>query len=242
VRAAADAEYKQKIASLQDNYLKRKAAKGAEHERLAKKRKRDQIRRSVHRLVAGLPKRSMPELMGMYRNCAKEMAGPRNANISPEVLTFHRAILKEWKTRAESAEAIDGYFRWPSTDAVIGDGGVSGSNWPSVGMLSALGYHVGSTMGRRESERRFLLDQLFQIDLPPLNDALYMFEWGSPRTSDRLKKLAETIAALTRHGKRRSRDLQVACDEWEADLEYLYEKYYVGHFWFAWPAIEIQRL
>ncbi len=103
-------------------------------------------------------------------------------------------------------------------------------------MLSALGYHVGSTEGLPEVERRFLLDQVFVICLPPLNDYGYMLEWNAPKSPGRLKKLAETLAALTRNAKRRkSKDLQLACDDWQADLDYLYAKYYVHQFRFGWP-------
>ena len=105
-------------------------------------------------------------------------------------------------------------------------------------MLSALGYHVGIATGISNTERKFLLDEIFNIHLPPLNDPAYMREWGAQKSAARLKKLAETIAALVRNAKRRkSQDMTVAYDEWEVDLEYLHGKYYVGHFQFAWPKI-----
>ena len=49
--------------------------------------------------------------------------------------------------------------------------------------------------------------------------------------------MAESIAAFARNAKRRRQiNLNDAIGEWEADLEFLYEEYYVGHFHFAWPA------
>jgi hypothetical protein len=49
--------------------------------------------------------------------------------------------------------------------------------------------------------------------------------------------MAHCIAAFTRNAKRRSaHDYAEAIADWEADLDYLYREYYVGHFSFAWPA------
>jgi hypothetical protein len=173
--------------------------------------------------------------MEMFRKCAKKMAGRKPAEISPAVLSLHAAILEEWQRRASSLLADDGYFKWPTTEAPPGDGSVSGSTWRAIGMLSEMGYHVGTTEGLPYVERRFILDQVHDICLPPLNDRFYMLEWGEPRTPGRLRKTAETIAALARNAKRRRLDLQAACDDWEGDLDYLYTKYYVGRYRFAWP-------
>jgi hypothetical protein len=229
----SQAAYKKKIASLRAKYLERKA----QERQAGRKNAWRNIEKSVPRLIATLPTRSHLDLLQIYQKCARKMAGHTASEISPAVLSLHSAILKEWERRTSSLLADDGYFKWPTTDAPLGDKTLSGSAWRAVGMLSALGYHVGITEGLPGVERQFLLDQMFEIRLPPLNDQLYMLEWGLPRTAPRLKKLAETIAALTRNAKRRkSQDLQVACDHWESDLDYLYAKYYVRHFRFSWPA------
>jgi hypothetical protein len=164
------------------------------------------------------------------------MDGRNPAEISSAVLNLRDAILREWQKRTRSLISGDDYFEWPTTDAPKGDGYLSAESWRAVGMLSALGYHVGSTYNLSESERRHLLDQVLVIPLPPLNDALYMREWAAPKSAARLKKLAETIAALTRNAKRRNSNwLQTACGEWESDLDYLHKSYYIGRFHFDWP-------
>ena len=237
VVAVNQAAYEKKIASLREKYIERKAAKNIQEQKTSRKNTWSRIKKSVPRLIAILPTRSHLELLEIYQKCAKKMAGHTSPEISPAVLSLHAAILKEWERRTRSLLADDGYFKWPTTDAPIGDGTLSGSAWRAVGMLSALGYHVGITEGLPEIERQFLLDQMFEICLPPLNDRSYMLEWGTQKTAARLRKLAETIAALTRNAKRRkSHDLQVACNHWESDLAYLYGKYYVRHFRFSWPA------
>ena len=57
------------------------------------------------------------------------------------------------------------------------------------------------------------------------------------RAAARLKKMAETIAALARNAKRRNNaSLDQAIRDWEHDLSFLYHTYYVGHFGFGWPS------
>jgi hypothetical protein len=75
-----------------------------------------------------------------------------------------------------------------------------------------------------------MLDQIFQSQIPPVFPSVYLNEWGQPRSVKRLKKMAETIAALTRNAKRR-RDsrMKTAIRDCENDLNYLYHEYYVGH-------------
>jgi hypothetical protein len=64
---------------------------------------------------------------------------------------------------------------------------------------------------------------------------------GVPRTTQRLKKLANTLAALTRNAKRHDAPSYAkAIHEWENDLLFLYEKYYIRHFSFEWPSADFQ--
>lgn len=56
----------------------------------------------------------------------------------------------------------------------------------------------------------------------------------------RLKKMAESIAAFARNAKRkRTSVLDDAVVDWEADLRFLFETYYVGKFRFEWPSISL---
>ena len=106
-------------------------------------------------------------------------------------------------------------------------------------MLSLLGYHVGKTQPLHPSVRECILEYVFECHLPPLADVAYFEEWGKPRSARRLQKLANTIAALTRNAKTRDpQSLSRAIDEWEQDLTFLYEQYYLRAFHFGWPATE----
>jgi hypothetical protein len=104
-------------------------------------------------------------------------------------------------------------------------------------MLSLLGYHVGETQRLHPSIRESILEYTFEYHLPPVDDVAYFNEWDEPRSSRRLLKLANTLASLTRNAKRRdSWGLSRAIREWEQDLNFLYDHYYVHMFHFGWPA------
>jgi hypothetical protein len=67
-----------------------------------------------------------------------------------------------------------------------------------------------------------------------------MGSWALPASAHRLKKLADALASFTRNAKRRNNPaLDSAIADWEHDLEYLYYRYYVGKFGFAWPSLDI---
>jgi hypothetical protein len=105
-----------------------------------------------------------------------------------------------------------------------------------MGMLNLLGYHVGETQPLHPSIRESILEYIFEYHLPPIPDVAYFHEWGEPRSSGRLRKLANTLASLTRNAKRRDPwSLSRAIREWEQDLMFLHEHYYVHVFHFGWP-------
>ena len=106
-------------------------------------------------------------------------------------------------------------------------------------MLSFLGYHVGETQPTPRDIRWCILEYAFEYHLPPLNDLDYFLKWGSPRTPQRLYRLANTLAAFTRNAKRREgMSFTSAIEDWESDLVLLREKYYLNFFRFGWPATD----
>ncbi len=103
-------------------------------------------------------------------------------------------------------------------------------------MLRLLGYHVGETHRVHPSLRESILEYIFEYHLPPVDDVAYFREWGEPNSSSRLKKLANTLAALTRNAKRKDPvSFHRAISEWEQDLLFLHEHYYLNMFYFGWP-------
>lgn len=103
-------------------------------------------------------------------------------------------------------------------------------------MLSFLGYHVGEMQPTPKGVRWCILEYAFECHLPPLDDRVYLLEWGEPKSARRLNKLANTLASLTRNAKRRDTlSLARAIDDWEHDLVLLRDRYYVDFFHFGWP-------
>ena len=176
-----------------------------------------------------LSKQRGASLLQIWKNAVGRLDDPVTQTAAREMIG---RIWEEWSKR----KAKDQWFPWPSTDAPLGDEPINSNSWPEEGMLSALGYHVGITHGVSASLRRRILREIVDGELPPLNSHEYTAEWGEPGTADRLRKLAETIASLTRNEKRRRQvSLQRAIDEREADLRMLRDEYYVGEFNFGWP-------
>jgi hypothetical protein len=130
----------------------------------------------------------------------------------------------------------DTHFVWPATTVHI-----SSQNLPSEtfkydeGLLRHYGYKVG-IYSLSQSERLKILDSIFLDPLIPMDNHQYLNEWGDPKTSGRLKKLAMCIASFTRNAKRRNnQNLSKAIQDWETDLAYLKKTYYDNRFSFGWP-------
>ena len=147
------------------------------------------------------------------------------------------AVQTEWSRRQGQPLSADA-FRWPTTDVFDGDRGLELGEVPSVGMLSLLGYHVGQTNGVSPAMRRAILDRIFSGGLPPVLPSAQLAEWDLPLASGRLKKMADCLASFCRLAKRQDgRQMHDAIADWEADLAYLYDRYYVGRFHFGWPVV-----
>ena len=124
------------------------------------------------------------------------------------------------------------WFGWVSTVVKLGDGGEGlFIDAPNTGVLGHLGYKVGK-QGLAASERRAILTEVFNSKLPNINSREYMQGWGQPNSKERLKKMADSMAAFCQSQKRRSNDL--AASHYEEDLEWLRRKFYFGRYNFRW--------
>jgi hypothetical protein len=128
-------------------------------------------------------------------------------------------------------------FRWPSTLVTTScHQKLKEVNWPERGALAALGYRVGRS-GLTEARRRLILSNAFNNTLLSDLPRAYLNEWGSPQTAQRLKKIADSLAAFCRNAKnRQSQNMEQTIDNYEDDLYWLKENYYdkLG-FTFYWP-------
>lgn len=193
------------------------------------------IEHALPNLIQRLPRMSMADLGRTWRNAIKIIDGP-NADAANRAIV---AIEQEWVRRGANAATQD-YFIWPSTNAPGGDGDLHLDGLLKEGMLRYLEYQVGRSNGQSAPVRQAILRRVFEGILPPVFPKPYMMEWGLPKSSHRLKKTAETIAAFARLFKRRhDARYDDAISDWEADLQFLYEEYYVGHFRFGWPSTRL---
>lgn len=172
------------------------------------------------------------QLCRRLHNVFRILAQPNDKRCG-EAFKLRDKISETWRHQAK----LDKWFPWPTTSAPRGTGGLNKIGWTERGMLDYLGYHVGNTQPTPQRERELILEYTFECHLPPLNGHSYYVEWAKPQTPQRLKKLANTLAAFTRNAKRReSPSLTTAIDDWEHDLQFLRERYYENLF--CWPGTE----
>ncbi len=158
------------------------------------------------------------------------------AYVQPVLLHPNDQVRREWIRQLRRRAK----FPWPTTNAPIGIHGLGDVFKYKEGLLSYVGYRVGNE-GEPERVRQSILDWVFHNHLPNVKFKSYMLEWGDPESVTRLRKMAQTLAALTRNNKRNTHaDYSVTIQNRESDLKYLYEEYYVGRFQFVWPSLKAE--
>ena len=179
-------------------------------------------------------------IMQLFQNALRILAEPARSSQHTAARQVLDAIDQEWVRRAMLPPNPEDFFAWPTTNAPGGDGSLDTRGWLAEGLLRFMEYRVGNTNGVATPVRRALLSEVFSANLPPAFYRDYLDQWGRPSSAARLQKMAESIAAFTRNAKRRkTRELVAAIRDWEDDLRFLYETYYVRHFHFAWPSNEL---
>ena len=148
------------------------------------------------RLIPKLPSMKPHDIARLFINSVSNLADPAKAELHDATHQLLDAISEEWRRR-EKLGNPDDYFQWPSTEADRGNGGFSGENWPAEGLLKFMGYTVGATQGERVAVRELILERVFSGHLPRLGRRRTCWS-GDPKMAPRLRKMAETIAALTR--------------------------------------------
>jgi hypothetical protein len=191
-------------------------------------------------IVEKIPTVKTRDTLQLWRNAVDVLGDGKKSNQHVLAAKVIGAIRVEWERRSKQAFDPNDVFPWPSTTADGGSGNLSTEDWTEEGVFSCLGYRVGVTNGRPSNVRERILSEIFDGPLPPVFMSGYLAEWGRPASSGRLRKMAETIAALTRNARRRRDDkLRAAIRDWQQDLGFLHDEYYVGKFHFAWPMASI---
>lgn len=103
-----------------------------------------------------------------------------------------------------------------------------------VSPLTLLGYKAGDN-GEPKTTRRRILANAFQGTLPSAQSPEYMAQWGNPDSEKRLKRIAEQVAGNARKERLKEEPSVLSIKDWEGDLSWLHETFYVGRFNFPWP-------
>ncbi|MER8748077.1 hypothetical protein NKH57_02180 [Mesorhizobium sp. M1050] len=191
----------------------------------------------VSRLLQTIPTLPPERLIVLWSNAVKVLAAPSKAAEHERARQVIGAVETAWDALDRRT---DEEFAWPNTEVRGGPGTSTVPELRSEGILSYLEYRVGKTAGLPAVVRHSILARVFEGKLPRVFDAEYMRGWGSPGSAQRLRKMAESLAAFARNAKRSDQDrLDEAIRQWEQDLEFLHDRYYVGRFGFGWPTTSI---
>lgn len=189
---------------------------------------------SGKKIRESIPSKDNDQLLKLWKSNTIGAANSSGAKREQHLLIV-TAVEKEWKRRIRELPENEA-FKWPSTDVGSGAGGGDFER-QEVSYLKILGYTVGKTDGLPASSRRLILDRCFTGQLPPYQSISELRKWGEPKSSGRLKKMAYHIASLAKNFKKMpSRGYDDAIADWEDDLKYLHDTYYVQYFHFSWPS------
>jgi hypothetical protein len=158
------------------------------------------------RVIENIPKKSDEDLLAIFNNAAKALSKGPNL----EAAAVIKAIGDEWKNRLEHARA-----------------GARSTERPNDGMLSTLGYRVGSVNGEKTTIRRQVLKLVLeQLQLPIVGSPAYTDEWGEPNSSKRYEKLIRFLESqLSNPGNINRPNMEKAMIEWAEDLEWVQRNY-----------------
>lgn len=140
-----------------------------------------------------------------------------------------------WKDRESQVEGDEPNWPWPITWPSQEGGGSFGTFGAENSGLWLCGYRVGKTNGLADQERQDFLDYFLREALPPVVSAYHGDQYGEPGSEERLRKMANVLAANCRNFRRNDADrYQHAISDYERDLSYLKETYYRAGM-FPWP-------
>lgn len=193
-------------------------------------------------VVPDVEKISFDDSVSLLRNIIGILCDPDKSYMHQEARRVKDSIYKVWVKKFGGINDNNGYFKWPSTMADYGNGKLSQNGWEIEGVLSFFGYRVGHTQGKSMAVRQAILTEVFLGVIPPVFSRFYLSEWRSSKSAGRLRKMAETLASLTRNAKRKKNsDMSLSISQWEEDLSFLFRKFYIPMFRnkFTFPDSEV---
>ena len=141
----------------------------------------------------------------LRRNCAK-------------VISDGRGSEEEQKTAQERIDKVNAY--WEELVQFSEENQFQPHMLPAVGMMAVMGYHVGND-GVARMRRRQILREVIEEPLPFVHTPMYMHEWGTPKSRERVDKVCSFFLGEINRPRGNTRDFERAISEWEDDLEYV---------------------
>lgn len=232
-KVAQERKAQKKLAEGQAKEARKKKNMEQQKVERGKKEQRSLVE-SGKRIRSSLSQCDNSQLLNLWKANTSRAANSKGAKENEHLLIVS-AVEKEWRRRVRDLPESEA-FRWPSTQvgSEVGGGDFERAD---ESFLKVHGYTVGETNGLPESTRHLILDRCFSGQLPPIESLSALRLWGEPKTALRLRKIAYHLAGLAKNFKKMpSGGYETAISEWEDDLQYLYETYYVRHFGFNWPS------
>lgn len=191
------------------------------------------VERLLERWLHLSPMRSPQSLAAMLRPFRPD------ADCGQLATSYYEAWTRKWDEggapgRRRSRPAT---WPWPTTEVSRGRGGFDATFAHEESALHRCGYIVGTARGMALAKRHCLLNHFFEEPLPSFVARDFGDKYGAPESEQRLRKMANVMAANCRNFKRINPvRYEVAIDSWEVDLEYLRTRFYDGWYPFEWPA------
>jgi len=153
-------------------------------------------------IIEKIPKMKDEDLLVLFHNASGKLSAGQNT----AAVAVIAAVEHEWKERLERARA-HAYL----------------AARPNEGMLSTLGYRVGSVNGERTPNRRRILKHVLEGQLPMVGSPAYTDEWGLPKSSKRYGKLVRFLESqINNPGNVNRPNMAKAMIEWREDLEWVH--------------------
>ena len=174
------------------------------------------------------------ELENLYKELSIRRTKKENSNKK-----INKKFEKIYDTVLSQLNSFE-FFRFPTTDITVNEEG-SKSTFPKVlkneSLLKTYGYAVGKKDGKLQHERMFILSNIYENEITSFAKKKHqddIDDYGKPNSAQRLKKIADTIASITRSKKlemvKTGKDYVQAISDWEDDLAKLKVKYYDGKY------------
>lgn len=165
-------------------------------------------------------------------------AARRNSPLAYEPFGYQTIFVSDEST-VQRQQAAEPKWTWPVVHRSSSKSSSFGDILKDFSALKMFDYTVGKTNGWPDSKRKKFLDDFMRLDLPHAVESEFGDEYGSPMTTERLRKVAVLLASLASFAyRKKAHSMRHAIRDWEHDLQFLKETFYEdeGLMFRPWPS------